>query len=80
MYLDAGVSASYPGSGTAWTDVTYSGNDGTLINSPTYSSADGGSILFDGVDDYVDLTNVTLSVPSGSKFCLECLGKNTSCS
>lgn len=68
MYLDAGVSASYPGSGTVWTDVTYSGNDGKLINSPTYSSANGGSILFDGVDDSVGLTNTTLSVPSGQNF------------
>jgi len=68
MYLDAGVSASYPGSGSTWTDITYNGNNGTLINSPTYSSANGGSILFDGVDDYVGLTNVTLSVPSGQNF------------
>jgi hypothetical protein len=27
-------------------------NHGTLINGPTYSSANGGSIVFDGVNDY----------------------------
>ena len=30
-------------------------NNGTFVNSPTYSSANGGSIVFDGTDDYVDL-------------------------
>jgi hypothetical protein len=68
MYIDAGVGASYPGSGTAWTDITYTGNNGTLTNGPTYDSADGGSILFDGVDDYAALTNVNLSRASGQDF------------
>ena len=55
LYLDAGVTLSYPGSGTTWTDVNGLGprNNGTLINGPTYSSANGGSIVFDGTDDYV---------------------------
>jgi hypothetical protein len=62
MYLDAGVGSSYPGSGTAWTDISYNGNDGTLVNGPTYSSADGGSILFDGTDDNAStLFNGTLN-------------------
>jgi len=56
MYLDAGIGASYPGSGTTWTDITYNGFDGTLVNGPTYSSANGGSILFDGSDDSVSTT------------------------
>ena len=54
QYLDAGNSSSYSGSGTTWSDLTASGVDGTLINSPTYSSSEGGgSFLFDSVDDYV---------------------------
>jgi hypothetical protein len=28
-------------------------NSGSLINGPTYSTANGGNIVFDGVDDYV---------------------------
>jgi hypothetical protein len=55
MNLDAGNIASYPGSGTAWTDISGSGNNGTLTNGPTYSSANGGSIVFDGVNDYVNI-------------------------
>jgi hypothetical protein len=54
LYLDAGNPASYPGSGTTWYDLSGRGNNGILINGPTYSSANGGSLSFDGVDDYVD--------------------------
>jgi hypothetical protein len=53
LYLDAGNIESYTGSGTTWTDLSGNGNNGTLTNGPTYSSSTGGSIVFDGVDDYV---------------------------
>lgn len=64
--LDAGVSSSYPGSGTTWTDISGQNINGTLTNGPTYSSTNGGYIIFDGTDDYVDTgysvnnTNFTL--------------------
>ena len=51
LYLDAGQSTSYNG-GTTWRDLSGRGNNGTLTNGPTYSSANGGSIVFDGVNDY----------------------------
>jgi len=53
LKLDAGNPTSYPGSGSTWTDLSITGANGTLTNGPTYSSANGGSIVFDGVDDYV---------------------------
>ena len=70
MLLDAGFTPSYPLSGTSWTDLSFSGNNGTLINGPTFNSANGGSIVFDGVDDYVSFgvinlisgTNATIEV------------------
>ena len=50
FYVDAGNDKSYPGSGTTWSDLI-GGNDGTLTNGPTFDSANGGSIVFDGVND-----------------------------
>jgi len=55
LNVDAGFTPSYPTTGTTWYDVSSGGNNGTLINGPTFSSANGGSIVFDGVDDYVNL-------------------------
>jgi hypothetical protein len=52
--LDAGNPRSYPGSGTAWRDVSGNGINGTLINGPTYSGNNLGYLSFDGVDDYVE--------------------------
>ncbi len=54
MNLDAGYTPSYPRTGTTWYDLSYSGNNGTLINGPTYSNVSGGTLVFDGVDDYVN--------------------------
>ena len=56
LYLDAGNASSYPGSGTAWTDLSGNSRNGTLTNGPTYSSDNGGSIVFDGSNDYVQCT------------------------
>jgi hypothetical protein len=52
LYLDATNTKSYPRTGTTWTDLTGNGNDGTLINGPTFDSGNNGSIVFDGADDY----------------------------
>ena len=57
LCLDAANSKSYPGSGTTWTDLSGNGNNGTLINGPTYSSSNSGSLVFDGVDDRVELSS-----------------------
>jgi hypothetical protein len=56
LYLDAANPKSYISGSTTWNDISRSGNNGTLINGPTYSSDNGGSIVFDGIDDYV--TNI----------------------
>lgn len=46
LHLDAGNSSSYPGSGTTWTDLTGNARNATLVNSPTYNSANGGYFTF----------------------------------
>jgi hypothetical protein len=65
LHLDAANSKSYPGSGTVWNDLSGRGNNGTLINGPTYNSANNGSIVFDGVDDTVYLSSASL-LPVGT--------------
>ena len=60
LWLDAAQTTSYPGTGTTWTDLSGSGFNGTLTSGPTFSSADGGSIVFDGTDDYVDTGVINL--------------------
>jgi hypothetical protein len=52
LCLDAGNRKSYPGTGTTWTDLSGNGNTGTLTGAG-YNSANGGSITFDGTDDFV---------------------------
>ena len=56
FYVDAANDNSYPGSGSTWSDLI-GGNDGTFSATPTTDSANGGSIVFDGVGDYVSISN-----------------------
>jgi hypothetical protein len=57
LALNAADRNSYPGSGTTWTDMSGNGNSGTLTNGPTFSNANGGAIVLDGLDDYVIVSN-----------------------
>ena len=59
LCLDAANRKSYSGSGNTWNDLSGSGFNGTLTNGPTFGSADGGSIVFDGTNDIVTTTYVS---------------------
>ena len=59
LHLDAGDSNSYSGSGTTWTDLSSTGDDFTLINSPTFSSSNGGEIQFDKNNDKAQIVGST---------------------
>ena len=59
LNLDAANTKSYPGSGTTWTDLTRLGNNGTLTNGPTFTSSNGGAIVFDGTNDWVNSTSIS---------------------
>lgn len=61
LCLDAANPKSYPGSGTSWFDVSGNNKTGTLVNSPTYNSSNGGSFAFDGVDDYVNVSSFNVN-------------------
>ena len=64
LNLDAGFDPSYPTTGTTWYDLSGNSYNGALTNGPTFSSANSGSIVFDGVDDYVDCGNPSVLRPS----------------
>jgi hypothetical protein len=52
LALDAASERSYPGTGTAWYDLTKESNNGSLINGPLFSNDNYGVIDFDGVNDW----------------------------
>jgi hypothetical protein len=57
LNLDAANTKSYVSGSTTWRDISGRENNGTLTNGPTFSSANGGSIVFDQVDDFVTAPN-----------------------
>jgi formylglycine-generating enzyme required for sulfatase activity len=65
LWLDAGITPSYPGTGTTWTDLSGNRNDGILTNGPTYNSSNGGLISFNGTNQYVIFTRPNSIVTAG---------------
>ena len=61
LNLDASWPTSFSGTST-WFDLSSSNKNAALINGPTLSTANGGSVQFDGVDDYATITQ-TLTTP-----------------
>ena len=57
LYLDAANARSYPKSGTTWFDRSGNGQNFTLYNSPTFSTNNGGELLFSGSNDYARIRN-----------------------
>ena len=57
LALDAADKNSYKGSGTIWKDVSGNAYNGTLTNGPTFSTENGGSIVFDGTNDFVSVAS-----------------------
>jgi hypothetical protein len=78
LNLDAGVAASYPGSGTTWTDLSGNGNNGTLVNGPTYNSTVGGVIQTDGTNDYVNISGTPISNTITTAVTMSCFMNLTS--
>lgn len=55
MYLDAGDTNSYSGTGTTWTDLSANGLNSSLVNGVSYNSSNNGSLVFDGSNDYISV-------------------------
>lgn len=60
---DPSLPSSYVGTGTSWVDFIGGSRNGTLENGPTFSSANGGTFVFDGSNDFVSIPTWTLSPP-----------------
>ncbi len=75
LSLDAADRNSYPGTGTSWFDMSGNGYTATLTNGPTYSTNNGGNIVFDGTNDYV-LTNFSAYSPSTKPLTYQIVFKN----
>ena len=73
FYLDAANTKSYVSGSTLWNDLSRGGNNGTLINGPTFNSDNGGSIVLDGVDDFVTSTAISVT-----NWTVECWFKSNS--
>ena len=67
LNLDAANPRSYapPYNGVTWTTLAGS-NNGTLTNGPTFNSANGGSIVFDGTNDYTTFPAGTFGYSPGT--------------
>jgi hypothetical protein len=63
IQLDASNLSSYPGTGTTWFDIT-STNNGSLINTPTFTNTDPKYFTFDGVNEYVNIADAAAIRPS----------------
>jgi hypothetical protein len=63
IQLDASKSASYPGTGTTWFDIT-SSNNGTLTPTATYTAASPTYLSFDGTNQYVNIPDTAAIRPS----------------
>jgi hypothetical protein len=81
LYLDAGNSSSYSGSGTTWTDLSTYQNNATLTNSPPWTSAGSASYFsFNGTNQYAPVTTSKMNVAYTGKttmFAIRTVSANT---
>jgi hypothetical protein len=57
--LEASNRYSYPGTGNTWIDLSGNGNSATLFNAPTFSTANGGVLEFNGSSTYIKTPSIS---------------------
>ena len=72
FYVDAGLPSSYPGTGTTWYDISENSRNLTM-NSLSYSSNDGGYIIFDGSHTADSVATYSINFSNG--FTVESVAK-----
>jgi len=65
LHLDAANRKSYPGSGSAWYDLSGNAYDGTIRNSTTFTNTNGGELNFDAADEEIWATVNGVNTTSG---------------
>jgi hypothetical protein len=70
LALDAGNTISYPRTGTLWKDLSGNSN-GTLVNGPTFDAGNGGNIVLDGTNDYIDFGTISGGIGGSSAATME---------
>jgi hypothetical protein len=75
--IDAGDRDSYPGSGNTLFDMSGFGNNGTLYNGVTFSTENGGALIFDGTNDYMQANISTTALDGDPNLTVEMFVKRT---
>ena len=57
LHLDAANKNSYTSGSAIWRDLSGNKNSGSLVNSPTYTTNNGGALVFNGSNNYINFTN-----------------------
>jgi hypothetical protein len=78
FHVDAGNKNSYTSGTSTWTDLSGNGNNGTIYNSPTFSSTDGGgSLSFNGSNHYMQANIGSTILDGDPNFSVEFFVKRT---
>jgi hypothetical protein len=60
LNIDTSKSSSYAGLGNTIYDLSGAGNTGTVTNGPVFSGLNGGSLVFDGIEEYIDVPSISV--------------------
>ena len=69
LALDAANTKSYVSGSTTWNDLSGLGNTGTLQNSPTFDSGNGGNLSLNGTNNRVLITCASNTIRSFDTTC-----------
>lgn len=80
LYVDPGNNKSYVSGSTTIADLSGENNNGTLANGVAYTDDNMGSLIFDGVNDYISISSNFNSFGNiiGNGFTIELWMKTTS--
>ena len=71
LCLDAANPNSIVSGNTVWNDLSVSTAKGTLVNTPTFNTSNGGSIVFNGTSQFIRIPNESRYAPGTGDFTIE---------